>query len=300
MIFRHLLLSLLWALLLWLPVARPLQAEPIPNAPLTFSLVPEKNIEQQIRNLQPLLDLLEQKLQRPVRVIRAHSYQAVIEGLLAHNLDLAILGPASYARARLRDPGIEPFASFSQKKGLTTPEGSYYQSILFSLKARQIASVQQLKGRKIALTDPASTSGCLIPNMEFTQVIDGTPLPAFFGTLIYTGAHDRSIQAVLDGRADAAFVASTHLDQAIGDGKIAAEQIALLWRSRPIHYDPFVFASHVPPALRQQIRAILLTPRPELAALFEQMPFTGIEPVQDSDYAPIHALVRIQSSRQQP
>lgn len=260
------------------------------NPPLYFSLVPKKNVDQQISELTPLLKLLEDHLNRPVITIHPHSYQSVIEGLLSQTIDLAILGPASYAKARARDEGIEAFAAFARKKGVVTPRGSYYHSVLFILKDHGEINISDLKGTRIALTDPASTSGSIIPHRAFSRLV-GTQLTDYFATLIYTGSHDRSIQSVIKNDVDGAFVSSARIDEAIEKKTVSPDQVVILWRSEPIHSDPFVFSSRLDNALKDRIRQILLSGSPELSGMLETMQLVDIVPVSDADYQPIHDIV---------
>jgi phosphonate transport system substrate-binding protein len=260
------------------------------HSPLYFSLVPKKNVDQQISELTPLLKLLEDQLNRPVITVHPHSYQSVIEGLLSQTIDLAILGPAAYAKARARDEGIEAFAAFARKKGVVTPRGSFYYSVLFTLKDQGNMTVSVLKGKRIALTDPASTSGSVIPHRAFSRVI-GAPLTDFFGTLIYTGSHDRSIQTVINNDVEAAFVSSARIDEFIEKNQLSPDQVVVLWRSEPIHSDPFVFSSRLDSALKDRIRQIVLSGSPRLSGMLEAMQLVDIVPVSDADYQPIHDIV---------
>lgn len=258
--------------------------------PLYFSLIPKKNVDQQLNELAPLLELLEDKLNRPVKIIRPQSYTAVIEGVLSETIDLAILGPASYAKARARDARVQAFASFARKKGFSTPQGSFYHSILFTLEKTGIREIEGLKKRKIALTDPASTSGAVIPNLAFSETL-GASLKEYFGTLIYTGSHDRSIRSVVRGHVDGAFVSSARLDEAVQNKVILPDQVVILWRSKPIHYDPFVFSGAVEPSLRAQIKQIFFSSSPRLDTMLENMKMTGLVKVCDEDYNSIHKIV---------
>ncbi|CCK81363.1 phosphate/phosphite/phosphonate ABC transporter substrate-binding protein [Desulfobacula toluolica] len=279
------------------PAFESSDADNTTKTPLSFSLIPKKNIDQQISNLAPLFQLLEEKLYRPIKIIRPHSYQAVIEGILSHTIDFAILGPASYAKARARDNRVDAFASFTTKKGFTTPQGSYYHSILFTLRHTGCDTIEKLKGKKIALTDPASTSGAIIPNMVFSKHI-GQPLQTFFGTHVYTGSHDRSIKAIANGFVDAAFVASVRIDEAVQKKLIPPDQIVILWRSNPIHYDPFVFGGSVNEPLRTQLKNIILSSAsPQLEQMLNNMQLTGIEKVCNEDYQAIHDIIAVQTQK---
>jgi len=267
-----------------------------PSKVLYFSVIPKKNFGQQIRELRPLIDLLEKDLQTSIKIIRAQSYTAVIEGILSKTIDFAILGPAAYAKTRARDSGIEAFASFARKKGAVTPKGSYYYSMLLTLKKNGFESVKDVRRKKIALTDPASTSGSVIPNMAFSKHI-GNPLTDYFGTIIYTGSHDRSIESVVNEQVHAAFVSSARIDEAVDKDILEFDQIKILWQSDPIHYDPFVFSSGVDNTTKDQIKKIMLSRTAGLEPMLRNMNMAGIVAVSDEDYDAIHEIISMQSRK---
>ena len=266
------------------------------HPPLYFSLVPKKNVDQQISELTPLLKLLEKKMDRQVVTIYPHSYQSVIEGLLSQTIDFAILGPAAYAKARNRDGQIEAFAAFARKKGYVTPRGSFYHSVLFTCKEHGVDAISALQGRRVALTDPASTSGSVIPHVAFSGHIQDS-LSSFFGTLIYTGSHDRSIRSVVNKDVDAAFVSSARIDEAIEKKILSPDQVVILWRSDPIHSDPFVFSSGVDRAVKDQIRQIILSAASQLSDMLNKMQMVDIVPVGDADYRAVHEIVNRQDGK---
>ncbi|WP_321531798.1 phosphate/phosphite/phosphonate ABC transporter substrate-binding protein [uncultured Desulfuromonas sp.] len=268
-----------------------LQAETTDHTALHFAMIPKKNIDQQIDEMCPLLRLLADKLERPVNVVRVSSYQAVIEGLLSADIDLAIMGPASYAYAKQRDGRIEAFASLTRKAGIFTPEGSYYQSVLVTLAENGAKTISELRGTKVAFTDPKSTSGSVIPRHEFSRKIN-TSLQNYFGGMSYTGSHDRSIRALVNYQIDAAFVSSSRLDEAVRKGIVTPQQVRILWRSQPIHFDPFVFRGHLPQSLKEQIRHIMFSSPEALRPMFDKKNATGIVAVSDNDYTNIRAITR--------
>lgn len=284
----------LLAIMTAVPAAADSKTDAGVSEPLYFSLIPKNDIDQQIRELKPLLSLIEQRLGRPVHVVKPQSYQSVVEALLSHRIDFAILGPASYAAARTRDPKVEAFASFKRKKGFSTPEGSYYFSLLIAPHKNQGERDDQsgkLKSARLALTDPGSTSGSLIPGIEFAR-LKGAALDQYFKDIVYTGSHDRSIEAVLDGRVDAAFVSSVQVDSAVHQGWLNPEEIDIVWRSEPIHLDPFVFAGHLDQLQRNKLREIILSNTGELMEMCAQMKYTGIEAVSNRDYQNISDIIR--------
>ena len=90
----------------------------------------------------------------------------------------------------------------------------------------------------LALVDPQSTSGSLIPRHVFAKQVGGS-LENYFGQLGYTGSHVQSVNRVLGGQADAAFVGSPNL-AALSD-PASMRKIRVIWRSKAFPQDPFVY-----------------------------------------------------------
>lgn len=257
--------------------------------PLRLALIPKKNPEAQLVQYQPLIRRLEAVLERRVEPVRASSYAAVIEGLVAGGIDLAELGPAAYALAQARGAGIEPFASFRQQRGPTTDAAETYRSLLIGRRDGGPQSLAELRGRSLSLTDPASTSGAVLPRRSI-EALTGVRLEDYFSRVTFAGSHDRAIEVVRDGLVDAAFVSSSRVDEALRRGRLRLDEVRVLWRSAPIPYDPFVHRSRLCPALKSRLREVFLGDTGSLAGMFAELDVTGFAPVADADYRDIHAL----------
>lgn len=257
--------------------------------PLRLALVPIKNTHTQTRQYRPLITALEKATDRRVLAEPAKSYGSVIEGLLAGDIDLAELGPASYAIAMKRGAQIDPIASFKLQPGPATPSSRAYHSVLITRRNHPARDIGQLRGATLSLTDPASTSGAILPRNAI-QRLTGVTLEAHFDRITFAGSHDRSIEAVRSGRVDATFVASSAVDDAVRNGALRMDEIRILWRSKPIPYDPFVTRRSLCPALQKQIRQVFLgDPRP-LQGMLQELGMTGFAPVTDEDYREIRQL----------
>ncbi|MEW6446352.1 MAG: phosphate/phosphite/phosphonate ABC transporter substrate-binding protein [Pseudomonadota bacterium] len=270
--------------------ASPPQACENPN-PMRFSLIPRTDLARQMEEHRPLIQYLEKALGRKVVVIQSSSYSTVIEGLLAGSIDLASMGPASYALARNRDESITPFVTWTIQGGVFVKPGSAtYNSLLIVRHDSPFRDIADLKGRSVSLTDPASTSGGVLPRAEFSAQT-GVPLEEYFDRVTYSGSHDRSIDTVKKGYADAAFVASEHLDNVIRRGGIEASEVRVLWQSRPIPHDPFVYRGKLCPELRERIREIFLSDAPAIRVMLGNLKAERFAPVGDEDYIQIREIL---------
>ena len=101
----------------WATASETLKSENCGIDRLKFTMVPKTDFDEQVLEYQPLLELLEEGLGIPVDLVRASSYESVIDGIVAGSVDLAVMGPASYILAHRDDPDIQAFASLITEKG---------------------------------------------------------------------------------------------------------------------------------------------------------------------------------------
>ena len=160
-----------------------------------FAVIPKKTVEIQFNEYRPLIQALERLLARRIELVHPVSYGAVVEGILSGSIDLAELGPASYALAKTRDPGITAFASITGIKGTYTDSSSHYRALLIVQRNKGFNSVADLRGASVSLIDPTSTSGALLPREAIAKLI-GVPPERYFGRITFAGSHDRAIQSV--------------------------------------------------------------------------------------------------------
>lgn len=257
---------------------------------LRVAVIPKKSMDVLLREHQPLVKQLSNALGMPVEIVPSSSYESVVDAIVSGGVDIAWLGPASYILAYQRDPRIEPFASLIISHGYFTPAGHHYQALLL-VRGAGAADVQALRGKRVALSDPASTSGSVVPNAEFSAQV-GVPLLQFFGSIVYSGSHDKALDALLEGKVDAAFVSSVRADAYLANGLIDRDTFKVLWRSEPIYYDPFVFSGSLCDPLKKQIRTAMLDHQAELSEFLDSQDASAIVPVSHAEYAPLLKMMQ--------
>ena len=261
---------------------------------LRFSLIPEQGAERQSDKYAPLIAELEGKTGKRIELVRPTSYGSVVDGLVNGRLDLAMLGPAAYVAARLRDPGITPFVSHEKLGGAFHEAGNFYRSVLITRADSRFGSLDQLRGWRLALTDPGSTSGALLPRQHFGREEAprlGVPFERFFGSIGYAGDHRRAVLAVTERQVDAAYVADDVISSVILEGRIKADALRVIWRSAPIRRDPYVYRQALCESLRKKIRdAFLALNADEQNAALLPLGIVRFRPVSDDDYQLIYQL----------
>lgn len=218
------------------PTADPaLAADP---QELTFAVVQDERMSVLSKRWQAALEHLSKKLGRKISFYATTSYASVVEAMLGGFVDFAKLGPKIYLVAAEKSPGtIVPIVSFAKPADYFIGPCGCYHALLITKKGGPYTSIDPLKGKVLALVDPGSTSGNAVPRALFPEKIASKGLEEYFGKVFYSGSHDASALAVVHGRADAAFVASENLSNAITTGLVKKEDFSYLWWSPQIPLD---------------------------------------------------------------
>jgi phosphonate transport system substrate-binding protein len=258
---------------------------------LTFSIIPTEETIQELTIYKPVIDYLSKMTGKKVEFYMPTSYSSVVEALIGKWVDVAVLGPYSYVIANEKDPDVQVFATYAKKPGHIQEEGPGYKAVLITKKGSKFTTIESLKGSVVGLTDPASTSGNLIPRVLFTKVIH-EPLEEYFKKVVYTGEHDLSTMAVYEGKVDAAFVATHRFDNVIDRGMVKKEDFNFLWYSPAVPQDPFVYRGSLCPELKQKIEETFLTLQnePSCKAFLDNVNSNKFVKMTSADYDVIRDL----------
>jgi len=224
---------------------------------LTFSIVPAMETMQDLALYQPVLKYLKEVTGKDIDFYMPTSRASVIEAMMNKFVDIAVHGPYSYVIGNAKDKNIEVFCTYSKKQGIVAEEGPGYKCVIITKKGSKFTTVESLKESTVALVDPASTSGSLVPRISFSKVI-GMPLDKYFKKIVYSGGHDLSTFAVLEGRVDCAFVATHRFDEVAFPGKVKKEDFNFIWFSEFIPGDPICYRLSLCPDLKKKIEDAFL------------------------------------------
>lgn len=258
---------------------------------IRFSMIPTEETTQELSLYEPMVNQLKAATGKNVEFYLPTSYASVVEAMLGGFVDLGMHGPYSYVIAQERDPDLRVITTYAKHKGHFQEEGPGYKAVLVARADSGLKSIEDLKGTVIGLTDPASTSGNLLPRVSFTKVI-GSDLEDYFSRVVYTGGHDLSAVAVIEGQVDAAFVATHRLDNVIDRDLAAMEDYVVLWSSPVIPQDPFVVNGNLCPEVIENIQKAFLTlgDSEEGRAYLANVNASKFVAMEDSDYDIIRDL----------
>ena len=286
-------------LLLSTALAAPAAAQGITQ--FNIGLLGGENVQDRLASNECFRAYAEEALGVPVRLFTPADYNGVIQGLIGGSLDLAWLGASAYAAVHLNDPeAVRPVLV------KTNLDGSYmYYSVAIARADSGITSLDDMQGRRFAFADPNSASGYLIPLVEMPQ--DGYSMVEgeFFGRIGFSGGHEQTIIAVLNGDFDAGVVwtdgqgewedghNSGALRRATDSGIVDMNDIVEIWRSRPIPEGPIVIRNALPQDVQDtviELMAGLHERDPDCAYGVAAGETAGFTPIGHAEYETIIAV----------
>ncbi|MCE2945978.1 MAG: phosphate/phosphite/phosphonate ABC transporter substrate-binding protein [bacterium] len=148
-----------------------------------------------------------------------------------------------------------------------------------------------LQGATVAINEPNSHSGYGVLRHALARA--GLP-HGFFGTVVESGAHQRSLELIEAGKVDAAAIDSTVLETELRAAPTRRAGLRSLATFGPSPIPPWVAASRLPRATRAALRTALLALPFDTAAeaAFERAQVLGFAQVDDAWYDPIREMAR--------
>jgi phosphonate transport system substrate-binding protein len=247
---------------------------------LQVALLPDENASKLIQDNEGLKIYLERELGRKVTIHVLTSYAAMIEATRNGRIDLAFFGPLSYCMAKDKC-SIEPFAA-KIKGGTTT-----YKSVIIANANTGIEKIEDIRGKRMAYGDQASTSSHLIPK----GVLAGRGIMPGDYQESFLGKHDAVALNVMRGHVDAGGLSQPILEALFTKGSIDRSKVKVIALSDPIPEYPWVMQSDLEPELKRKIRMAFMNLKDP--AILAPLKADGFAPIDDSDYDVIRNAAKI-------
>ena len=224
-----------------------------------------------------------------VRVTVASDYAAVIEALRNRTADLAFVHPGGYVLASREAKARIVARNLWHGK-------SSFTSRIYVRKDSGLKQVEDLRDKTIAFVDPASSSGYIYPMVLLIQkgLVKNRDPKTFFREVVFSGAHDAAMRALLNGHVDAIASFDLAREQYLKD---PTERDRIVWIAETPEIPEAGIAAR--PGLDlttfAKVREALLQIRaPTYAALLRRLyEIDGFAPADDRDYDPVRAAIEL-------
>ncbi|MEX0806843.1 MAG: phosphate/phosphite/phosphonate ABC transporter substrate-binding protein [Candidatus Binatia bacterium] len=274
-------LCLLASLFLWLVACGDSGKAP---KVLRVGFVPAEDAQQVMQNAQPIVDLLQKRLGMEVQPFVAADYTGIVEALRVNKLDIAFLTPASYVFAK-NEANVKVILK-SERQGIA----SYYAAIITRADSG-IKKLEDLRGKTFAFGDSLSTSGNIFPRKMFKE--RGIDPVRDFKQVLYSGGHDATVLAVLNGKVDAG---ATYANSPDGNDTAwmrylkdpeDVKKIHAIAFSEPIPADNLVINGNLDESIARKVKEsfLELSRDPKGKKMMRDLyQIDGFVPATDSDY----------------
>jgi phosphonate transport system substrate-binding protein len=230
----------------------PAQASQAPHEPvLRFSVAAIESPRSTFSSYTRLFDRMGQLLHSRVELEQRRTYREVNDLLIGGQLDAALLCTGGYLDLQRRSPGAVEVVAVPVVDGEES-----YRSVIVVAAGGEVRDVADLRGRRFAFTDEISFSGHLYALHVLRE--RGLDPERFFGAVTFTGAHDRSVQAVANGLVDGAAVHGGVLVQLEAADPSLQRRLRVIHRSPPLGAMPVVVSTRLPPEQRARLRTVIL------------------------------------------
>jgi phosphonate transport system substrate-binding protein len=228
------------------------------------------------------IDHLARTTGRQVRFFPVQSNAAQLEAMRAGRLHVAGFNTGSTPLA-VNCAGFVPFAMMAR-----ADDSFGYEMEIIVRADSDIDELTDLRGRKLAFTQPTSNSGYKAPIALLMQL--GLTQHDFESA--FSGKHDNSVLGVVNRDYDAAAIANSVMNRMIARGVVRTEQFRTLFRSETFPTTAYGHSHNLHPELAARVRDAFFSFPWEGSALAAEFRESGEDKFIPISYREHWAVVR--------
>ncbi|MBI5558366.1 MAG: phosphate/phosphite/phosphonate ABC transporter substrate-binding protein [Deltaproteobacteria bacterium] len=218
---------------------------------LKIGLISEYDIFSQKKSYEPLAAYLAKKTGTTIELSMFSRYGNLIDNFAPNGLDGAFFGSFAAALA-IRKLAIQPLARPEYPNGAST-----YHGLIFVRKDSPIREGADMRGKRFALVDKASTAGWLLP-MHYFKENAIEDYRTFFSETYFTGTHEDAVYDVLHGKADIGAAKNTVFDHLAESDSKVREELQILEISPEMPANALAVRRDLDESLKQKLKNALL------------------------------------------
>jgi phosphate/phosphite/phosphonate ABC transporters, periplasmic binding protein len=265
----------------------PAQSVEAASGKIMIGVIPEVNLVRQMDRFVPLSDYLEKKTGFDVGIKPLSNYGNLYEEMRDGNIDAGFFGSFVYGMTRARI-GLIPIARPVLPGGRST-----YTGLLFIRNDAGIKKTSDLKGKTIALADPATSGGYLAQKDYLAG--KGINIDKDM-KIVWVGSHEAAIRAVMSHQAEVGGAKDSIVKKYRKENKVFDTLIEIINETPGKGFPDNTFA--VRKGLEQvkidALKKALLHMHndPEGKKVLNRFGAVRFIPTSDEDFKPLYDLVR--------
>jgi phosphonate transport system substrate-binding protein len=219
---------------------------------IRIGLIPEQDIFSQKQRYEPIAKYLSERIHANVELVVLSRYGNIIENFVSNRLDGAFFGSFTGALAH-RKLHVEAVARPEYPDGTST-----YHGLLLVRKDSEITGVEDMRGKRFAFVDKATTAGYLLPLYYFkTHGIDDPD--TLLKETYFAGTHEGVIHDVLDRKAEIGAAKNTMFSALANSDPRISEELSILTRSPDVPENALCVRANLDESLKNNLRIALLS-----------------------------------------
>jgi phosphonate transport system substrate-binding protein len=223
-----------------------------PVESLLIGLIPEQNIFKQMERYEPLMGYLSRKTGTKMKLKVLPRYGNIVDNFTSSGLDGAFFGSFTYTLAHAK-VGVEVVA-----RPVALDNTSTYHGLIFVRKDRRIRTARDMKGKRFAFVDKATTAGYLLP-LHYFQDHGISEYNGYLKEAYFAGTHEYAICDVLNKKADIGAAKNTVFQRLAKTDPRIMEELVVLARSPDVPENALALRKDIDPSLRSRLKETLLS-----------------------------------------
>ena len=233
------------------PKEPPAPAKKTTAKKLLIGLIPEQNIFRQLERYEPLMRYLERKTGTKMKLKVLPRYGNIIDNFKSSDMDGAFFGSFTYTLAHAK-VGVEVLA-----RPVALDNTSTYYGMIFVRKDSRIRTARDMKGKRFAFVDKATTAGYLLP-LGYFHDSGISDYNHYLKEAYFTGTHEDAIYDVLNRKADIGAAKNTVFQRLASENPRIRKELVVLRRSPEVPENALALRNDIDPVLRSRLKETLL------------------------------------------
>lgn len=283
-LFRYFVL--LNTLFLFLCMPFPVPAQP-PQQKIVIGIAPEINIFNQKKRFNALGEYLTKKIGITVEFTIFSNYGDIIDNFTAGKMDGAFFSSFSGTMA-IKRAGAVPLVRPVNLDGTST-----YSGYIYVRKDAAIKSVKEMKNKRMAYVDKATTAGYLFP-IATLRANGVTDTDHFFSEYFFTGSHDAAINAVLNRKADVGVAKNGVYDRQRKRDPRVDRELEIITESSRVPSNGLLVRKDLQESLKNKLKSVLLDSQTDSGgkAVLQQFGALRFIETTTDDYQPVVEMAK--------
>jgi len=251
---------------------------------LRWGITPYMAPDELKESYDPIAAFVGDRLGIDVELVMGNDYEGLEDLLVRGEVDVAIISPYSYVRAKKREAGLSVFASHIARGSPT------YGAYIIVGEDSNIERLEELKGQPFGFVDRRSTSGWLFPA---ARMLEEGIHPERDLEEVFLHAHDKVYDAVAEGRVAGGATYNGALRQG-RDRRRDGRSVRVIAKASRIPHEAYVLREGLSPEVADALGAALAEistgTRKGRELLAPMLRINGFIRVDDSHYDGVRAV----------